>query len=123
MTPLPTTDPRPLYAGRLSIETSRAQPPLLFVSFRCGSCKRHHHHTWSLAEDGAETWTPAPRQPHCDRPDLFPTGYLVGPADSDHNHRVYAQYAAMVERHASTSKRALRRAGAAAGAGATAAAG
>ncbi|MFO0799187.1 MAG: hypothetical protein U0804_17095 [Gemmataceae bacterium] len=111
MTPTtPTTTAPPLFEGTLSIETDVLAGPLLFVSFRCGSCRRRHHHRWNLAEDGAEDWAPHGRQPHCDRPDLFPTGYLVVPADTTANHNTYARFAGMVERHRRESRGAARQA-------------
>lgn len=99
------TDARPTYPGTLSVVEQRGQPPTLFLSFRCDRCRKVHHHSWGLAEDGTEDWDTRPRAPHC--PGLhgpgphrhFPAGYSVTPAPTAANRATYRRYAELLRRH------------------------
>jgi hypothetical protein len=125
-----TTASVPVYEGRLAVEHDRDARPVLSISFHCPKCKRLHFHSWGLAEDGAEDFSVHHRRPHCTRHAAHSLGYFISPMPSPANAAVYRRYAQLLAEHQRQHQAddaghelALRRAGAAAVAGAAAAAG
>jgi hypothetical protein len=119
----PTTATVPVYEGRLDVELDREGRPLLYLSFRCGACKRQHHHRWGLAEDGAEDFAPHHRRPHCTRRGAHPLGYFISPLPSPANRATFARYARILAEHQAGAPDGAAAGAAPAGAGAGLAAG
>ena len=96
-----TTDPPatatvPLYLGTLSVVEHWRTGPQLFLTIRCGRCRRDHHHKWGLGAD-----RPTHRTRHCRDVPLreLLRGYFIFPTDDPCNALVLARYRAALTAH------------------------